>query len=60
MDITNSIISYRRFLKRRNYSAHTVKNYLNTLRHFILWLDVPIEQVSHKKILEFEKSHFSK
>ena len=53
MDITNSIISYRRFLKRRNYSAHTVKNYLNTLRHFILWLDVPIEQVSHKKILEY-------
>ena len=37
-------------MKRRNYSAHTVKNYLNTLRHFILWLDVPIEQVTYNKI----------
>jgi len=37
-------------LKRRNYSTHTVKNYLNTLRHFVLWLDVPIEQVTYSKI----------
>ena len=44
------IINYRRYLKRRNYSTHTVKNYLNTLRHFILWLDVPIEHVSYQKL----------
>ena len=37
-------------MKRRNYSTHTVKNYLNTLRHFVLWLDVPIEQVTYSKI----------
>jgi site-specific recombinase XerD len=27
-----------------------VKNYMNTLRHFVLWLDVPVEEVTHKKI----------
>jgi site-specific recombinase XerD len=26
---------------------------MNTLRHFVLWLDVPIEQVTHKKLLAF-------
>jgi site-specific recombinase XerD len=53
MDITNSIINYRRFLKRRNYSLQTVKSYLNSLRQFILWIDAPIEQVTHKKIEEY-------
>jgi site-specific recombinase XerD len=50
MAITNVIVNYRRFLKRRNYSPHTVKNYLNTLKHFVLWLDVPLEQVTHRKV----------
>ena len=40
-------------MKRRNYSQHTVKNYLNTIKHFVQWLDVPIEKVSHKKILDY-------
>jgi site-specific recombinase XerD len=53
MTIANSIVNYRRHLKRRNYSAHTVKNYMNTLKHFVLWLDVTIEQVTHKKIVEY-------
>jgi site-specific recombinase XerD len=26
---------------------------MNTLRHFVLWLDVSIEQVTHKKLLAF-------
>jgi site-specific recombinase XerD len=30
-----------------------VKNYLNTLKHFVVWIDVAIEQVTHKKILEY-------
>jgi site-specific recombinase XerD len=50
MNLTNAIINYRRHLKRRNYSAYTVKNYLNTLRHFVLWIDVPIEQVTDNNI----------
>jgi hypothetical protein len=50
MAITDSIIRYRRFLKRKNVSPNTVKNYLHGLKHFVLWLDVPIETVTHKKI----------
>jgi site-specific recombinase XerD len=26
---------------------------MNTLKHFVVWLDVPIEQVNHKKVLEY-------
>jgi site-specific recombinase XerD len=53
MDITNAIINYRRFLKRKNCSKHTIKNYMSTLKQFVLWVDVPIEQVTHKIILSF-------
>ena len=53
MDITNAIINYRRFLKRKNCSNHTVRNYMNTLKKFVLWVDVPIEQVTHKTVLSF-------
>jgi site-specific recombinase XerD len=53
MDITNSIINYRRFLKRKNCSNHTLRNYMSTLKQFVLWVDVPIEQVTHKMILSF-------
>ena len=53
MGITDSIINYRRFLKRRNYSAHTLRNYMSTLRQFIVWLDMPVEAVTHKKLLSF-------
>ena len=53
MDITNAVINYRRFLKRKNCSRHTVRNYMSTLKHFILWVEVPIEQVTHQIILSF-------
>jgi len=53
MDLTDSIVNYRRYLKRRNLSPHTVKNYLHTLKQFVLWLDVPIEKVDHRKVLEY-------
>ena len=47
---TDSIVNFRRFLKRRNLSPHTIKNYLNSLRQFVLCLGVPIEQVTHKEL----------
>jgi site-specific recombinase XerD len=50
MQMTNVIIDFRRYLKRRNYSAHTVKYYLNILKQFVIWLDVPLEQTTDKKI----------
>jgi site-specific recombinase XerD len=53
MDITNSILSYRRFLKRKNFSTNTVKNYLSGLKQFLLWVDVPIEQVDYPKLLHY-------
>lgn len=40
-------------MKRRNYSPHTVKNYMNILKHFVLWVNVPIEEVDHWKVAEY-------
>jgi len=45
-----SLVKYRRFLKRRNYSAHTIKTYMNTLEHFRRWLSLPLEEVSSQEI----------
>ena len=53
MGITDSIINYRRFLKRKNYSNYTVRNYMNTLKHFIVWLTEPVEQVTPATVLSF-------
>ena len=50
MPMTNVIINFRRFIKRRNYSPHTVKYYLSVIKQFVLWLNVPLEQVSVDKI----------
>jgi len=49
MAATDLIGRYRRFLKRRNCSANTVKNYMNILHHFSSWLRVPIEEVTIKE-----------
>ena len=53
MAITGAVIQYRRFLKRRNCSANTIKNYMHTLMQFILWVDTPVEDVRGKKILSY-------
>ena len=50
MQITNVIINFRRHLKRRNYSTHTVKYYLYIIRQYVLWLNVPLEQANAVKI----------
>ena len=41
---------YRRSLKRKNYSAHTVKNYLSIMDQFMRWLKVPIREVTRREI----------
>jgi len=51
--MTDAIIHWRRYLKRRNCSPNTVKNYLCAIRSFVLWLDVPIEHVTHAKISHY-------
>jgi site-specific recombinase XerD len=53
MAITDSIIGFRRSLKRKNYSRCTVRDYLSTLKQFVLWVDCPIEKVDRRKILSF-------
>jgi site-specific recombinase XerD len=53
MEVTNVIVNYRRFLKRRNDSPHTVKSYMNILKHFVLWVNVPIEKVDRYKVEEY-------
>ena len=47
---TTELIRYRRALKRKNYSIHTVKSYVNILDQFIRWLTVPLPQVTRKEI----------
>jgi site-specific recombinase XerD len=49
MGPTDLIDRYRRSLKRRNCSPHTVRNYLNILGRFHAWLQVPLEQATPKE-----------
>ncbi len=44
------LIRYRRALKRKNYSAHTLKSYMNILDHFLQWIPVPLSEVTTKEI----------
>ena len=44
------LIRYRRALKRKNYSTHTLKSYVNILDQFIRWLTVPLSEVTRKDI----------
>jgi site-specific recombinase XerD len=60
MDMSHVIVSYRRFLKRRNYSPHTIKNYINILKHFVVWVNVPIEAVDRRKVEEYTDKLLSK
>jgi site-specific recombinase XerD len=53
MAITDAIINYRRFLKRRNCSRYTLRNYMSTLKQFVIWISEPIEQVSSRTVLTF-------
>lgn len=50
MDLTHSIVRFRRHLKRRNCSPNTIRSYLNNLKQFIVWVDQPLEKVDHHKI----------
>ena len=45
-----TINRYRRSLKRKNFSGHTIKNYLNRIDHFTLWLRVPLNEVTRREM----------
>jgi site-specific recombinase XerD len=53
MAITDSIVNFRRFLKRRNLSSHTIKNYINSVRHFVVWVNMPIEKVLREDVTAY-------
>jgi site-specific recombinase XerD len=40
-------------LKRRNYTSHTRRNYLNRLQHFLIWLPVEVEAATPDHIKAF-------
>ena len=44
------LIHYRRALKRKNYSAHTLKSYMNILYHFLRWIPVSLLEVTSKEV----------
>jgi site-specific recombinase XerD len=46
-------MNWRRYLKRRNCSPNTVKNYLNAIKAFVIWLDVPVESVTHATVSHY-------
>lgn len=50
MQMTHVIINFRRHLKRRNFSKHTVKYYLNIIKQYVIWLDVALEEATYDKI----------
>jgi site-specific recombinase XerD len=47
---TTELMRYRRALKRKNCSVHTVKSYVNIMDQFIRWLQVPLFEVTPKVI----------
>ena len=53
MKMINVIVNFRRYLKRRNYSPHTLKYYLNVIRQFVLWLNVPLEHAGVDQIEDY-------
>ncbi len=44
------LLRYRRALKRKNYSVHTLKSYMNILDHFGRWAPVPFSEVTGKEV----------
>ena len=50
MQMTHVSINFRRDIKRRNFSPHTVKYYLNIIKQYVIWLDVPLEQATVEKV----------
>ncbi len=50
MHMTHVIINFRRHLKRRNYSKHTIKYYLNIIKGYVIWVDVALELATPEKV----------
>ena len=53
VNMTNVMINFRRHLKRRNYSPHTVKYYQSILKQYVVWLALPLEQATSVQIDQY-------
>ena len=40
-------------MKRRNCAPNTVKNYLNKIKHFVIWVDVPVEEATYATVSRY-------
>ena len=48
-----AIANYARFLQRRNYSRHTVKNYAYVLSNFSASINKPLEEVTQVELFKY-------
>ena len=46
MNLTESILNYKRYLKRKNFSTQSTKSYLSRLEHYLVWLPVSVESAT--------------
>jgi site-specific recombinase XerD len=53
MNLTESILNYKRYLKRKNFSAQSVNSYLSKLKQFLTWLPVPVETVTPNHVKRY-------
>jgi len=51
--LPDEIVSFRRYLKRRNYAVNTQRSYLNDLAHFLRLVDKPVREVSAQDVERF-------
>lgn len=51
--MVDAIANYARFLKRRNYSRHTVKNYAYVLSNFSASINKPLEEVTQIDLFKY-------
>jgi site-specific recombinase XerD len=60
MNLIESIPSYRQYLRRKNLSAHTIRNYLHRIQLFVVWVAIPIETVGMENIKRYIDSLLEK
>lgn len=49
----DEVHNYIRFLKLLKYAQHTVKSYSSMLKHFVNWLNAPLEHLTSERVLEY-------
>jgi site-specific recombinase XerD len=53
MEHIDMVFKFRRFLRRVNYAEGTINNRYYTVRKFVKWLDIPIEEVTSKTTYKY-------